>query len=48
MLPRETDDEMRRDGSDAASVQPEHPVDERGRLHGVPPPYLPDRPSALA
>jgi hypothetical protein len=28
MLPRETDDERRRDGSTAASVQQEHPVDE--------------------
>jgi hypothetical protein len=38
MLPRETDDEMRCDGSDAASPQHGHPVDERGRLHGVPAP----------
>lgn len=36
MMPRESDGEMRRDGSSAANVQPKHPVAERGRVHGVP------------
>ena len=36
MLPRESDGEMRRDGSNAAFVQPNHPVAERGRVHGAP------------
>jgi len=36
MLPRKSDSDMRRDGSRAAPVQPNHPVDERGRVHGVP------------
>jgi hypothetical protein len=36
MLPRESDGEMRRDGSRAACEQPKHPVAERGRVHGAP------------
>ena len=37
MLPHDSDSQVRRDGSDAASsVQLLHAVDERGRLHGVP------------
>ena len=33
---RHADGKLRRDGSNAASLQPNHPVDERGRLHGAP------------
>jgi hypothetical protein len=33
---RHSDGKLRRDGSRAASRQPDHPVDERGRLHGAP------------
>jgi hypothetical protein len=36
MLPRKSDSDMRRDGSNAACEQPDHAVDERGRVHGVP------------
>ena len=36
MMPRQSDGEMRRDGSSAADVQPKYPVAERGRVHGVP------------
>lgn len=36
MLLRHSDGKMRRDGSNAASRQPNIPVDERGRLHGAP------------
>ena len=36
MLPRQSDSDMRRDGSNAADMQPDQPVDERGRVHGVP------------
>lgn len=36
MWPRESDGKMRRDGSDAARGQPQHPVAERGRVHGAP------------
>ena len=35
-LPRESDGKMRRDGSDAAHGQPQHPVAERGGVHGAP------------
>lgn len=35
-MPRPSDGKMRRDGSSAATVQPEHPVDERGGVHGAP------------
>ena len=35
MLPRESDCDVRRDGSSAAPVQPRQPVNERGRLHGA-------------
>ena len=35
MMLRHSDGKMRRDGSRAASWQPDHPVDERGRLHGA-------------
>lgn len=38
MLPREFDSDMRRDGSNAADVQPKPAVDERGRVHVVPDP----------
>lgn len=33
---RRSDGKLRRDGSCAASWQPDSPVDERGRLHGAP------------
>jgi hypothetical protein len=33
---RESDGKMRRGGSKAARTQHQHPVDERGRVHGVP------------
>ena len=40
MMPRESDGELRRDGSETAQpLRPDstkHPVDERGRLHGAP------------
>ncbi len=36
MMPRESDGKMRRGGSKAARTQHPHPVDERGRVHGVP------------
>ena len=36
MMPRESDGKMRRGGSKAARTQHQHPVDERGRVHGVP------------
>ena len=32
---RRSDGKLRRDGSSAASMQPNNPVDERGRLHGA-------------
>jgi hypothetical protein len=35
-MPRDSDGKMRRGGSNAARLQPHHPVDERGRLHGAP------------
>lgn len=34
--PRESDEKMRRDGSDAARGQPLYPVAERGGVHGAP------------
>jgi hypothetical protein len=34
-MPRHADGNLRRDGSSAANVQPKHPVDERGGLHGA-------------
>ena len=34
-MPRDSDGKLRRDGSNAACVQQQHPVDERGRLHGA-------------
>lgn len=34
-MPRLSDGKMRHDGSGAANVQPEHPVDERGGVHGA-------------
>jgi hypothetical protein len=36
MMPRDSDGKMRRGGSKAARTQHPHPVDERGRVHGVP------------
>ena len=36
MWPHKSDGRMRRDGSNAASMQQLQPVDERGRLHVVP------------
>jgi hypothetical protein len=33
---RDSDGKMRLGGSNAARLQPHHPVDERGRMHGVP------------
>ena len=33
---RQSDGKLRHDGSGAANVQPEHPVDERGGVHGAP------------
>ena len=36
MWPHKSDSKVRRDGSNAASMQPENAVTERGRLHGVP------------
>jgi hypothetical protein len=36
MLPRRSDSEMCRDGSNAASPQPQTTVDEPGGVHGVP------------
>jgi hypothetical protein len=36
MMPRESNGKMRRGGSNAARMQPHHPADERGRVHGVP------------
>ena len=36
MMPRDSDGKMRRGGSKAARTQHQHPVDERGRVHGVP------------
>ena len=36
MMPRESDGKMRHGGSKAARTQHQHPVDERGRVHGVP------------
>jgi len=36
MLPRDSDSDMCRDGSNAACQQPDHAVDEPGRVHGVP------------
>jgi hypothetical protein len=35
MMPRKSDSDMCRGGSNAASMQPENPADEHGRLHGV-------------
>jgi len=35
MMPRKSDSDMCRGGSNAASMQPANPADERGRLHGV-------------
>jgi hypothetical protein len=35
-MPRDSDGKMRLGGSNAARLQPHHPVDERGRLHGAP------------
>ena len=32
---RQSDGKLRRDGSSAAKVQPEHPVDERGGVQGA-------------
>ena len=36
MLPHKSDSKVRRNGSNAASMQLQHPVAERGRVHGVP------------
>ncbi len=36
MLPRKSDSDMRRDGSNAACEERQTPVDEPGRVHGVP------------
>lgn len=36
MLPRTSDSDMCRDGSNAALMQPENAVDEHGGVHGVP------------
>jgi hypothetical protein len=36
MMPRDSDGKMRRGGSKAARTQHQHPVDERGRVHGAP------------
>jgi hypothetical protein len=36
MMLRHSDGKLRRDGSRAALWQPDHPVDERGRVHGAP------------
>ncbi|MHC1547917.1 hypothetical protein [Phyllobacterium sp. K27] len=36
MLPRKSDSDMRRDGSNAACEQPDQAIDERGRVRGVP------------
>src|ERR1700682_44509 len=36
MLLRHSDGKMRRDGSSAAGAHHHRPVDERGRVHGVP------------
>ena len=33
---RQSDGKLRHDGSGAANVQPDHPVDERGGVHGAP------------
>jgi hypothetical protein len=33
---RQSDGKLRHDGSGAANVQPEYPVDERGGVHGAP------------
>jgi hypothetical protein len=33
---RQSDGKLRHDGSGAANVQPKHPVDERGGVHGAP------------
>ena len=35
MMPRKSDSDMCRGGSNAASMQPANPADEHGRLHGV-------------
>jgi hypothetical protein len=35
-MPRDSDGKMRLGGLNAARMQPHHPVDERGRLHGAP------------
>lgn len=35
MLPRKSDSDMCRDGSNTAKVRFQHPVDEPGRVHGV-------------
>src|SRR5579871_1791064 len=48
MLLRHSDGKMRRDGSRAALLQPDHPVDERGRLHGAPGLAVVDEPRVLA
>ena len=48
MLLRHFDGKMRRDGSRAALLQPDHPVDERGRLHGAPGLAVVDEPRVLA
>lgn len=34
-MPRQSDGNLRRDGSSAANEQLKHPVDERGRVHGA-------------
>jgi hypothetical protein len=36
MLPRDSDSDMRRDGSNTTQVQSQNAVDEPGRVHGVP------------
>ena len=36
MMPRESDGKMRRSGLKGVRTQHQHPVDERGRVHGVP------------
>jgi hypothetical protein len=48
MLLRHSDGKMRRDGSNAASMQPNTAVAERGRLHGAPGLAVVEEPRVLA
>ena len=48
MLLRRSDGKTRRDGSRAATWQPDYPVDERGRLHGAPGLAVVEEPRILA